>query len=274
MSKVTLPTAGSARHALRFDGAERFYVGRSLIMGGLKDYEAETFAAIAALIETRAIHDFADVGANVGIYSLTMKAMFPQLAVRAFEPTPELAAAVRSLAQLNDLDIDLRELALSNFDGTASFFLSDKTDASNSLNQRFRNAKRSVEVKVARLDSVVADGWKPQLFKIDTESTEPDVLEGGGAYIAAARPWLVCEVLPNRTEAKLDEFVQRNAYFRYQITLDGLTEQETIAGDATRQTRDWLFAPQRVDDALRESWRLWHDRFKSTPQGGPLGFLT
>jgi FkbM family methyltransferase len=54
-----------------------------------------------------------DVGANAGIYSLAALAVQPDLAVHAFEPTPEIAARLRQTAALNGLqNLEVHEAAV------------------------------------------------------------------------------------------------------------------------------------------------------------------
>ena len=61
-----------------------------------------------------------DVGANVGIYSLAALAVQPDLAVHAFEPTPEIAARLRQTATLNGLrNLEVHQVAVYRDKGSA-----------------------------------------------------------------------------------------------------------------------------------------------------------
>jgi hypothetical protein len=83
------------------------------------------------------------------------------------------------------------------------------------------------------------------VIKLDTESTEPDVLAGARRCIAEHRPWILCEVLAGRTEARLTEVMAPFGYHWYHVT-DKIpwTRAQTIVGDQTHRHLMWLFAPQ------------------------------
>jgi FkbM family methyltransferase len=61
-----------------------------------------------------------DVGANAGIYSLAALAVQPDVAVHAFEPTPEIADRLRQTAALNGLqNLEVHEVAVYRETGSA-----------------------------------------------------------------------------------------------------------------------------------------------------------
>jgi len=69
----------------------------------------------------RGVNVVFDVGANAGIYSLAALAVAPAAVVHAFEPTPEIAARLRTSARLNKLArLHVHELAVSDETGFAS----------------------------------------------------------------------------------------------------------------------------------------------------------
>lgn len=88
----------------------------------------------------------------------------------------------------------------------------------------------------------------PAILKIDTESTEPDVISGAVGYLARRRPWIICEVLASRTEEALMEAMRPLGYSWYQITDgDRWNEQLEIEGDRSYKFVNWLFAPEPLD---------------------------
>ncbi|UJR86882.1 FkbM family methyltransferase [Sandaracinus amylolyticus] len=256
---IALPRRGAARQSLDLRGASRFFIGDIVVRGGLKSYEPEVFAMMGALIETaNAPVRLLDIGANVGVFSLTMAATYgPALRVTAFEPMPDIAEFVRDAASRNELAIDVREMALGARDERASFYVSSRSDASSSLNRRFRPHRAVIEVDVRTLESL-ATAWDDASFvlKIDTESTEPDVLEGGRAFIEKHRPPVICEVLAGRTEDRLWSFFSSVGYRAIHIT--GEPEwagASALAGDPAYVHRDWLFAPAAPSPELVAAFR-------------------
>lgn len=234
--------------------ALRTSVGRIVAEVGLGGYEPETIGAAIALVQAERLDSFADIGANIGIFSLVLKSIFGDgLDVDAFEPLPRLNEIAASLASLNSLRLDVHREALSNTAGTAKFYVSAKSDSSNSLNADFRAAKEVIDVQLATIDEFFAEQFdRSWLMKVDTESTEPDVLEGGAKFIASGRPWIICEVLANRGEERLQRIVDQHGYFAYHLDGGQMEEPAKIEGDPTYRCRDWLFAPKQLDTQFRQ----------------------
>jgi FkbM family methyltransferase len=252
--------------SLNFDAAKKTHVGKSLRANGIAGYEWETISVAIAMIESGNLTEFVDVGANIGIYSLVSRAIFGEkIAIHAFEPLPMLSSIIRQLAAVNELGVNVHEIALSDRTGEATFYVSAKADTSNSLNPKFRPSKAEIVVKVETLDDFAArTGLAARLFKIDTESTEPAVLKGGIEYIRKHRPWIICEILHNRTEAKVSSIMKPLGYSFYHIAGAELHAHDVIVGDATNKHRDWLLAPEAPSDAFLASYRRWLDAGMST----------
>jgi FkbM family methyltransferase len=251
-------SAGAPQRSLRIRTPVRTYVSLLLAESGLAGYEPDTLACFLAAIEERGSAPVFDVGANIGVFSWLAAALTPATVV-AFEPTPDLAALMRSICAENDLAVRVEEVALGAAPGRAELHLSDKTDSSNSLRKGFRPSRRSVSVPVETIDSYVArTGLTPAVLKVDTESTEPDVLRGAAGVLAANRPWIICEVLAGRTEADLTPILQPLGYSWYRIDGPGPLEQRSvIEGDPTYAHMNWLFAPESPSPAFWQAFGAW-----------------
>lgn len=229
-----------------------YIIPKALARGGLANHEPETMACAVALCEKRT-GSFVDVGANIGIFSLVLATALGRQC-HAFEPTPQMVAVIRDVAARHALSIVVHEMALSKFRGTAPLYLSSKSDSSNSLNRRFRPHAGSLEVAVALLDDI--DVGQPALLKIDTESTEPDVLEGAVSTIRTHRPPIICEALPGRTEGRLNGFLQGHGYCAYHITPELHSRRyDQIQPDRSKHY-NWIFSPDPLDDEhwTRAAW--------------------
>lgn len=261
VSWLAVPTSDGPRPVrLAFDGTTSQYVMSRLAEEGLSEYEPATIATVLAATEL-ADGGFLDVGANIGVFALVVKALLPRTQVTAFEPSTELAAACRSIATLNGLDIAIEELALGERDGEATFYLSP-IDTSNSLRAGFRKAVGAVTVEVARLDSWLGahpDLPSPTVLKVDTESTEPDVLEGAAGLIETNRPWLIVEVLKGRTEDRLETFCDEFGYHRHHIVETGPVARDVVAGDATYTHLNWLLTPTQLPVSFWVAFVRWND---------------
>jgi hypothetical protein len=93
-------------------------------------------------------------------------------------------------------------------------------------------------VPVTTLDShlVASDRARVDLVKIDTETTEPDVLEGARQILESSHPPIVCEVLPGcGTERRLEAQLFPLGYRAFHLTPSGPALRDRVEGHA-----EWL----------------------------------
>ena len=136
-------------------------------------------------------HDFLDVGANSGLYSLYARNFARR--VMAFEPHPHMA---RRLRRLLGRDV-VFEIGLSDHSGTAELSVpmqSGREVATRSSLEEGANpgfALRQVEVVLSRLDDLVTSNVGA--MKIDVEGHELRVLDGARATLERDRPTIIIE---------------------------------------------------------------------------------
>ena len=226
-------------------------VPRKLAKDGLAGYEPPAIACFLAALDTAGPGAVYDVGANVGLYAGLAGALTDRQVV-AFEPAPSLAGAARRFALDNGLGFRTESLALGDRTGTATLYLSDSSDTSNSLAAGFRKSSKQVQVPTETLDAYVErTGLVPAVIKVDTETTEPEVLFGSADTIKVHRPWILCEVLAGRVEKRLTEALAPHGYHWYHITDEvPYRPTTTIQGDTTHEYLMWLFAPEAPDEAF------------------------
>jgi FkbM family methyltransferase len=129
-----------------------------------------------------------DVGANIGIYSLTAAASNPAACIHAFEPTPEIAATLRDIVRRNRLDrVTVHESAVMDADGAANLVRCRGTFGSNDgMNFVLADPRSDTSpIQAVRLDSFCADRGieNIDLMKIDVQGHELTVLAGAGALV-------------------------------------------------------------------------------------------
>lgn len=150
---------------------------------------------------------FFDVGANVGLYTWTVRSTSQNLKVLGFEPDPfnyELLELTLKNAKLKNLFFS--NLALSDSLGTASFDQDLITSATGSISdsnevwiERYLGCKsRKIEIKTSKIDLFNEDGKIPFLIKIDVEGHEKKVLTGSVNTIINHRPIIIVESFPPR----------------------------------------------------------------------------
>lgn len=237
------------------------YLPRKLEQSGLCRFEAETTACFLALLDHLApVGQVFDVGANVGPFSHLAQAVMGWDVV-AFEPTPDLAATVRRTTEANSLTTHVEERAIGRAPGAATFYLSDKSDLSSSLNPDFRDSTYQLTVPVETLDDYVArTGLVPLVVKVDAESTDADVLGGAQRLIEEHRPWIIVEVLDEEVGRPIHAEIEAFGYHFYPLHADRLpmTTESTFTSSEDGSPWNWLLAPEVLpasfDDRVQE-WR-------------------
>ena len=274
---VRLPAADAdstgARKWVVLEAPDNLLIPRKLEQQGLAGYEPEALACFLASLGEADDGAVWDVGTNVGVYGLVARALTDR-PVRGFEAVPDLASTATDAAVTNGLPYPVEAAALGAEPGEATFYLSDGSDTSNSLAAGFRPSSRSLTVPVDTLDEVVErTGEHPAVLKIDTETTEPDVLRGGAKTIAEHRPWILCEVLARSyCGPALMDVVQEWDYHWYHIKGEfPLAPADEIKGDNSAMM--WLFAPEPPSPEFWDAAQRWRDRLAACGPAGPISEL-
>jgi FkbM family methyltransferase len=214
----------------------------------LGEYEPETVSLF--LDRARTANVILDIGAADGIFALFAAAANPAARVLAFEPGAEAAATLAANLELNpDISekIELQRLALGNEDGQATLYVAGRNGGTSSLDPTFRAVNRPESVGVRRGDSLLPELGieRVDLIKIDTESTEPAVLQGLAHTLERDRPDIICEVLHGRTERQLEAILKPLGYSFFWISADGLLPRDQIVGDPTYAFANYLFTASK-----------------------------
>jgi FkbM family methyltransferase len=156
--------------------------------GSTRVHEPELWETL--LGELRPDDVVADVGANVGLYSIACARRVPRGRVWAIEPDPRNAALLRRHAELNEVAdrITVVEAAAGAETGSIGF-------AALGIPQAYVEGVQSsqaspIQVPLVRLDETVPRG---DVVKIDVEGYEGQVLDGASGLLgdAARRPRLL-----------------------------------------------------------------------------------
>lgn len=222
------------------------WVSNQVYWRGWEGYEPETVPLFFRLA-ARARVTF-DVGAYVGYYSLLAAHANPAGRVYAFEPLLPVYERLRHNVALNGLtNVQCIASAVGAEDGTADFYsTATEMPCSSSLSYAFmRSAQRvsRIQVSVLTLDRFICEQQlgRVDLIKIDTESTEPQVLRGLANTLERDRPLIICEVLQGRgSERPLEELLAPLGYRFYLLTPDGPKVRERIKGHP--EWLNYLFA--------------------------------
>ena len=164
-----------------------------------------------------------DIGANIGLYALAAKTVNPSCKVYAFEPSEKILGILKSNVQLNNFDITVVPVALSNTKGETVFYDLSVPTAMSSIKYSDSLAKNKnlieYRVNVNTFENYINEQEISQvdLVSIDVELNEPEVLEGMGGVIDRFRPDFIIEVLNNEVGDKIEQFFHGKNYSYYRI---------------------------------------------------------
>lgn len=130
---------------------------------------------------------FIDVGAHTGLYTLRMSRLFEH--VIAYEPDPSALRALRANLALNAIEnVMVRPVAAWSHRDTL------RLDTGSLLaSGQSKIAEVGVTVEAEALDELYLSG-KPDVIKIDTEGSEPEVLLGAVNLLRMWKPLLIVEM--------------------------------------------------------------------------------
>ena len=213
------------------------WVSNQVFWRGWQGYEPETIPLFYKLAEKSAVTF--DVGAYVGFFTLLGAHANSKARVFAFEPMTAIYQRLVQHIELNSLkNVVVTFGAVGTEEGEAEFFHVEGFDLPTSSSLSFEFVKNtdhitSTKVKVFQLDKFAQENGvgKIDLMKIDTETTEPEVLLGAKNLLGKHQPDIICEVLAGRAEGqKLKEILDPFSYDFYLLTPDGAVKKNEIEG--------------------------------------------
>ncbi len=200
---------------------------------------------------------FADVGANIGVYSVLASGITGAKSI-AFEPIPSTFASLKRNMQFNNLlqRAELHNLGVGDKEETLTF--SNSLDAINHVihDSGFQGATTSVPV--TSLDKILQD--KPvNVLKIDVEGFEANVINGAPQTLL--RPELKAVIMETNGLSDQYEFGQNYLHdkllgigflpYNYLPAQRKLVKIEGTNPENTIYIRDLAFVQQRIDTARK-----------------------
>ncbi len=138
-----------------------------------------------------------DIGASKGSIFKHMNRLAPNGIHYAFEPIPSSFNPLHEQYK-GSKNIFLKNLAISNYDGTAKFnFIQNFPGYSGLKLTEYPKSKKKevleIDVEVRKLDSVLSLGYSPDIIKIDVEGNEYSVFEGAYETLKKNNPIIIFE---------------------------------------------------------------------------------
>lgn len=217
--------------------------GTDTAVHAIREHGWRGFEAPTPEMFVRAVRAFSglvyDVGANSGIYALLAAEARPDAQVVAFEPFPPALDALRANLSLNRSGNRVEVVAAAASDSTSTALLHIPKhigciETSASLNDQFKkDLESAVEVATTTLD----DDWRRRgrpavsVIKIDTETTEDQVLRGAAELVRSQRPITFYELLRNGNARSIREFANELDLINVRMTGDSATVDAPIEHD-------------------------------------------
>jgi FkbM family methyltransferase len=202
------------------------WVASPVFWRGWDGYERETARVFYAQVQKARV--VLDVGAHVGYFTVLGALANPRARVVAFEPNPTVFARLARNIQVNALtNVEPIRKAVGRQSGSAEFyFVPEGIPANSSLSLDYIRTCEVVEsstVDVVAIDDFLAERGieRVDLVKIDTETTEADVLAGMARTLARCRPTILCEILSPGAEQRIRDLLDPLAYHARVIAADG-----------------------------------------------------
>lgn len=231
------------------------WVSNQVYWRGWDGYDPETVPLFFHLAERAQV--VLDIGAYVGFYALLAGHANQNAKVYAFEPMPALHERLLRNVALNQLkNVDCQPYAVGEVEGSAEFYyVAEPMPTNSSLSYKSLNGAsdvRTLTVPVIQIDRFVETRkiGRVDLLKLDTETTEAQVLRGMRGTLERDRPHLICEVLAGcGTEPALEEVLGPLGYQYFLLTPRGPERTDRIVGHS--EWLNYLMTTLSVDELAR-----------------------
>ncbi len=166
-----------SRYGATLDLSPWEYIDNTIIEEGY--YESEVIEMLSSHLRDDGV--LWDVGANIGLHSITAACLRPSAHVVAFEPNPNVFQCMENNIRLNGVEVQAFPFALGEQNSSATLHVGlGGNSGMASLFNRYEGPKVEVEVRTAR--SLLDEGKAPSptALKLDVEGGEWAALRGFG----------------------------------------------------------------------------------------------
>lgn len=126
--------------------------------------------------------NFIDIGANIGLHSLTASKSNPDIEIFSFEPEPNNFSDFIKNISLNDFkNVRPFNIGLGDKKSVEKLYINEGWNkGKHSLKQNVENTRKTINIPILKLDdfSEIID-FENLIIKIDVEGFEKEVIEGG-----------------------------------------------------------------------------------------------
>lgn len=180
-----------------------------------EDYEKGEMDYISNYLKENPCLNVLDIGANVGLFSLELNLINPDICYHLFEPIPTTFDMMKKTAKLNEINtvkFKMNNEGMSDEKGSFDFYLPGSSEAASlqPIDDQFylkesdemgnysgNSTIKKVECKVNTIDNYVKENNVEDIgfIKIDVEGNEKSVLLGAENTLKMYQPLVYCELL-------------------------------------------------------------------------------
>ncbi len=238
------------------------YLTQQLFWHGISSFEYSTI--FRSLIKK--VDCFIDVGANIGYYTILACTENRNIKVYSFEPAKGAGKYLQKNVLLNDFDrqVSIEEIALTDNRETLTFhevendkYRFTRDILSGESNAATKNLNR--EFKTYNVPGITLDEYCEgksvtcvDLIKIDTEGSEFRILKGGYEIISSHLPIIICEILFDFNEEKIESIMTQLGYESYIFKNDNLIKVDSIVRAIDDGVRDCFFVHPSKSSLIEE----------------------
>lgn len=207
------------------------------VMLGL--WERDSFEVLMKLINHFGLNKkgmvIADVGANIGYYSLFFsRYMQPDTKIVAFEPSVSIQDVIKKNLSINQIpNVKLVNMACTDKSGEIIFYLGKHHHESSILGSWAENDVKGVRtiVKSTSLDEYFYKGdpkLLPDLIKMDIEGGGVYALKGSDKCIAEKRPFILIESHTPDEDMAISNVLLQHNYHAFRINTKQWVKKRSI----------------------------------------------
>lgn len=261
--KILLPQVSSLKYEkniIDLPLEKKFAMARALKSGRIIDWEGEVLACMTTYIQYLSKKVcFMDIGSNISFYSLALKSIFGEnLQAYALEPNPFLNQKAKELSNLNNINFNIYNKAISDNLCSKTFFISEKDDCS-SLNRIREGISKKIQVDVTTIDQIcLEENIIPDIIKIDVEGHENQAISGGMNFIKENKPALIIEIIGKNISKDIEFFLKSLGYHFYLLKKDfTIKEYEYFIPPKTKSEWNWLVLPEEINNNFLSIHSKW-----------------
>ncbi len=215
-----------------------------LFWHGFKGHEYMSLSIWAIL--SKKSSSILDLGANFGLFGLISKRINPNANLIFFEPLTRNNERIRRNLTINNMNAHVEEIAVSNFNGTETFYDMDSDENTiASFKKEFVEMHKHhkklipIEVSVKKLDTYIIEEKIDvvDLVKIDVEGSDYEVLQGFTETMEKFKPKILIEITDRVSANKISKLLDRLSfrYIIYEIDeTSGLIQRKSLERSTNR----------------------------------------